>query len=121
MRMHRLAPLTAVLTCTVAVSPALAHVELKSTSPAKGRTVSSSVRSASVTFTGPIRRGTIRVVGPGHRTVSVGQGGRDPRNVARVIVELRRGLKAGRYHASWSAVAADGHRQRGAFRFKVRR
>lgn len=121
MRLHRFTLLTATLACTVAVAPAFAHVNVKKTSPGKGKTVSSSIRSASVTFTGPIRSGTLKVVGPGNRTVSIGKGARDPRNVSRVLVGLKSGLKAGSYKASWTEIAADGHSKRGSFTFKVRR
>ena len=40
--------------------------------------------------TAPLRRGTIRVLGPGSRVVSVGKGGRDPRNINRLLVRLKR-------------------------------
>ncbi len=81
----------------------------------------STLSAASVTFSGPIRRGTIRVTGPGGKLWSVGSGGRDPRNIHRVIVGLRGGKPAGSYRASWAIVAADGHQQSGSFRFKLRR
>jgi methionine-rich copper-binding protein CopC len=34
-------------------------------------------------------------------------------------VSLKPGLRSGRYKASWTIVAADGHDQRGSFRFKI--
>ena len=74
-----------------------------------------------VTFTGPLRRGTVRVVGPGSKVVSVGKGGRDPRNIKRLLVPLKGSLKAGSYKASWTIVAADGHAQKGSFSFRLKR
>jgi copper transport protein len=97
-----------------------AHVEVKSTSPAKGSTASTSIRAVKVTFTGPILRGTLRVTGPRGRVVSIGSGGRDPGNVNRLRVRLTRSLAAGRYRATWTVTSADGHGEGGSFRFKLR-
>jgi copper transport protein len=99
---------------------AVAHTDVKSRSPAKGGSASTSIGRVTVTFEQQVRRGGIRVVGPGGRVVSSGSGGRDPRNVARVAVGLRGSLRAGRYRATYSIVAADGHRQRGSWRFRLR-
>lgn len=109
----------AVLSWTAA--SALAHSEVVSTSPKTGGTASTKVTRVTVTFSGPMRSGTIRVTGPGGSVVSVGRGGSDPRNVNRLTVALKRGLKAGRYTATWTAKAADGHAQRGSFRFRLKR
>ena len=102
----------------LAAGPALAHTEVKSTSPSKGSTAARSLRAVKVTFTQPIQRGTLRVTGPGKVVVSSG-GGRDPRNVARLKAPLRSRLKAGRYKARWTIRAVDGHTQRGSFRFRL--
>jgi copper resistance protein C len=99
---------------------AIAHVDVKSRSPSSGASASTSIRTVSVTFERQIRRGGLRVVSASGRVVSVGSGGRDPRNVARVVVGLRRSLRAGRYRATYSIIAADGHRQRGSWRFRLR-
>lgn len=100
---------------------ALAHVEVSSTSPRAGQTARTALRAVSVTFSGPIRSGTLRVTGPGRKVVSVGRGARDPRNLSRLLVGLASGLHAGSYTASWTAVAADGHRENGSFRFRLKR
>jgi methionine-rich copper-binding protein CopC len=73
-----------------------------------------------VTFAGPLRSGTLRVAGPGGAAASVGRGGRDPRNVNRLLVGLKGSLRAGSYKASWTIVAADDHRQKGSFQFKLK-
>jgi len=117
---RRFALLAVVPAASLALAgPALAHTEVKSTSPARGSTAGTGIRSATVTFTGPIQRGTLRVTGPGKVVVSVGSGGRDPRKVTRLRVGLKRSLKAGRYKARWNMVAADGHHQHGSFRFRI--
>jgi methionine-rich copper-binding protein CopC len=123
MRMHHLALLAAVPAVTLAVTAgaALAHTEVKSTSPAKGGTAKTSIRTVAVTFNGPIRSGTLRVTGPGGSVVSVGSGGRDPRKITRLRVPLGGGKRAGRYRARWTIVAADGHDQRGSFTFRLRK
>ena len=53
--------------------------------------------------------------------VSVGKGGRDPRNINRLLVPLKGSLKAGSYKASWTIVAADGHARQGSFSFRLKR
>lgn len=120
MRRRLLIPAALVL-ATGAAGSALAHSEVERTSPKTDGTASTKVTKVTVTFSGPMRRGTIRVVGPGKRVVSRGKGGRDPRNVTRLTVPLKRGLKPGSYRATWTAVAADGHEQQGSFRFRLRR
>lgn len=119
-RALRAALLAAVVACATAAAPALAHVELVKTSPKAGGTVKRTAASASATFSGPILRGTLTVTGPGGRRASVDRGARDPRSIKRVLVELRRGLRAGSYKATWTIVAGDGHREQGSFRFKLK-
>jgi methionine-rich copper-binding protein CopC len=97
-----------------------AHVRVKATTPKSGATVARSIRSVSVLLTGPIKRGSIRVTGPGGTVYSSGSGGRDPRNTSRLLVKLKSGLPAGRFTARWSIVASDGHSQRGSFSFRLR-
>ena len=112
--------LAAVATSGVAASVAFAHTELRSTYPGKGKTASTRIGSVSATFSATIRSGTLKVTGPGGKVVSSGKGGRDPRNVKRVKVPLKSGLKTGSYKASWTMKAADGHTQTGSFTFKLR-
>ena len=98
----------------------LGHATVTSTSPASGATAKTSIKQAAVTFSGPLRSGTLRVVGPGGKVVSAG-GGRDPRNVNRLLTSLKGSLKAGSYKASWAIIGIDAHRQKGSFRFKLTR
>jgi methionine-rich copper-binding protein CopC len=120
--MHRLATLAATAAAfAVAVAPAAAHTEVKSTSPAKGSTRGTGLRTVTVTFTQAIQRGTLRVTGPGGAVASNGSGGRDPRKISRLKVGLKRSLKAGRYTARWTIKAVDGHEQSGSFSFRLRK
>ncbi|MGB0873265.1 MAG: copper resistance CopC family protein, partial [Solirubrobacterales bacterium] len=113
--------LTALALTLVGAGAVSAHTTVKSTNPKSGRTVSKSLKSVKVTFNGQIKRGTLKVVRS--RTgakVSKGSGGRNPGNVKQLTVRLKGGLKRGGYKASWSIVAADGHKQSGSFKFKLK-
>jgi methionine-rich copper-binding protein CopC len=116
----RAALLVAAVALATAAAPALAHVELVKTGPRAGSTAKRTTASASATFSGPILSGSLTVTGPGGRRASVDSGARDPRSIKRVLVELRKGLKAGTYRASWKIVAGDGHREHGTFSFKLK-
>jgi copper resistance protein C len=107
------------LAIALAAVPALAHTKIKSTSPKRGGTASTSISAVSITFKQQIRRGSLKVIGPGREVVSEGSGGRDPRNVARLAVGLESSLRAGRYKVRYTIVAADGHTQKGSFRFRL--
>ena len=102
------------------VPAADAHTQVASTSPSSSRGASTGVRVVTVTFTGQIRSGTL-TVRRGGTTVSASRGGQDPRDVRRLRVGLRSGLKPGRYTANWTIKAVDGHTQRGTFAFRLRK
>ena len=97
-----------------------AHTELKSTSPARGGSAGTGIRSVTATFSQAIRSGTLKVKRKGGSKVSLGSGGRDPRKISRLKASLKSGLKSGRYKARWSIDAADGHEQSGSFSFRLR-
>jgi len=123
MRIHHssICSIVATLALAAGAATAVAHTKVTSSSPAKGTTAKASIDRVTVTFTGPLRRGTLRIVGPGSKVVSIGRGGRDPRNIKRLLVPLKGSLRPGSYKASWTIVAADGHDQRGSFRFRLKR
>lgn len=108
------------LTAAIGVGVALGHADVTSTSPKAGATARTSLSRVTVRFGDPVTTGTITVTGPSG-VVSRGRGGPDPRNPARLLVGLRTPLAPGAYKAAWTALATDGHRQRGSFPFKVRR
>ena len=120
MKRFSLALATAAVVSGVTAAVALAHVEYMSSYPAKGSTASRNISTVSVTFSGPIRKGTLKVTGPGGKSVSNGSGGRDPRKISRLRVPLKSGLKAGSYKATWTIVASDGDDQHGSFTFKLK-
>ncbi|HTZ86642.1 MAG TPA: copper resistance protein CopC [Solirubrobacteraceae bacterium] len=117
----RALPLAVVAVIAMGVSDALAHVTLLSSSPASNATVGRAPSSVSLTFSGPIRSGTLSVTGPGGTKVSVGAGGRDPRNIDRLLVALKSGLKPGRYTAHGSTIAADTHHQTWTLSFTLKK
>ncbi|HMS62248.1 MAG TPA: copper resistance protein CopC [Solirubrobacteraceae bacterium] len=108
------------VTCVIGAGVALGHAEVTSTSPKAGGTARTTLSRVTVRFGDPVTTGTITVTGPSG-VVSRGRGGPDPRNPARLLAGLRRPLAPGAYKAAWTALATDGHRQRGSFTFKVRR
>lgn len=108
-----------VLVAVVGAAAAWAHVGVASRSPRPGTTVPKSLRSVKITFTGAIRSGTLKVYNASGVKVSNGTGGRDPRNIRRLVTSLKTGLRAGRYTAKWTCTAADGHRESGYWRFRL--
>lgn len=115
---RRLGGLLAVLLASVVVAPttAYAHETIIAEKPSgKAKTT---LKQASLTFSGPIRRGTMKVFGP-HGKASKGKGGRDPRNYSRLRAVMKRGLAPGRYTAKATWIGADGHRQRTSFKFRL--
>src|SRR5262245_59642870 len=112
-------PLAVALLLAFGAADALAHVTLVSSSPARNARLSRAPSSVSMTFSEPLRRGTLTVT-RGTARVSSGPGGRDPRNVKRLRVTLRRGLRSGRYTVHASIVAPDGDHQTFTYRFTVK-
>src|SRR5262245_21744046 len=113
--------LAAAVVCGGMATNASAHARLKSTSPKKGGSASTSLGTVTATFSGPLRSGTVRVTDSDGDQVSIGSGGRDRRKISRLRVGLKGGKSAGRYRVRWTAVAADGHRSSGSFSFRLRR
>lgn len=111
-----------VLVTGLAAAPALAHDYVVRTSPAPGSSVPRAKATlASVTFGQPFQRGTLVVKAAATgRLASIGSGAKAKADVRRLQTRLRSGLRAGRYVARWSVVAADGHRQTGTFAFRLR-
>jgi methionine-rich copper-binding protein CopC len=118
----RLRALAAALIAVLALAipaMALAHVEIVATSPSG--TAKTGLKRVTVTFSGPILGGSLKVFGPDGRKASRGKGGRDPHNVQRLRAPLRAHLQAGRYTAKARWTAADGHREVASFHFRLKR
>src|SRR5262245_11649558 len=97
----------AALAAALLAPAASAHDEIVATNPPIGGSAKTSQKRVAVLFSGPIRSGTLKVFGPAGGKVSRGNGGRDPRNVSRLLVPLKAGLVPGRYTAKVRWTAAD--------------
>jgi methionine-rich copper-binding protein CopC len=119
MKRSRLLVATALSVALVGVAavPADSHTYPASKTPRNGASKNST--RASITFKGTIRRGTLTVSGPSGR-VSLGSGGRDPRNIKRLVVGLKKSKPAGSYSLRWAIIAADGDYQTGTLRTTLR-
>jgi methionine-rich copper-binding protein CopC len=117
--MRRLSALGALLVTGVAAVPALAHAPVTGTFPRNNSTLSN-VRTVSVRFGEAVVTGLISVKRANGSTVAARASGLQPTNKARLRATFARKLAPGRYTVSWRALADDGHRERGTFRFRVR-
>lgn len=120
-RRRRPALIAVAVACLALAVPAVAsaHVEIVATSPSG--TAKTTIERVSVTLSGPIRSGTLTVLGPDGSKASKGAGGRDPHNFSVVGVGLKSNLAPGRYTARVAWVSADGHRQSASFGFRLKR
>ena len=109
----------AALAALLLVPSASAHEGIVATKPSGSARVG--LKAVVVTFSGPIRSGTLKVFNATGQKASKGTGGRDPRNVSRLRTGLKAGLAPGRYTARVTWVAADGHRQSDSFQFRLTR
>jgi len=124
-RTNRIAParhlgalFVALLASAAMISPTLASAHETIVAKQPGRKAKTSLRQVSLTFNTPIRGGTLKVYGPRGKA-SKGRGGRDPRNYSRLRAVMKRGLAPGKYTAKAVWTAADGHRQRKSFTFRL--
>jgi methionine-rich copper-binding protein CopC len=107
----------AALAAALLAPAASAHDSIVATNPSGS--AKTTQKRVAVLFSGPIQSGTLKVFGPAGNKVSKGTGGRDPRNVKRLVAGLKTGLAAGKYTARVSWTAADGHRQEASFGFRL--
>ena len=115
-RMH--APLLGALLSLAAASPALAHSELASATPAVNSTVQQAPSEVSITFTEEVepRFSSIHVLDPkGHR-VDQGTAHVAPSDAKLLIVGLKP-LSPGLYKVQWQATSVDSHKTKGSFQF----
>jgi hypothetical protein len=100
-------------------APALAHAPVLGTSPKNGSTVAK-VRTVSVRFGEAVVTGKITVYKASGSALAAKASGLAPNNKARLRATFARNLPTGRYTVKWRALADDGHRETGTFRFRVR-
>lgn len=83
------------------------------------KSVKASAKVLRITFSEPIRRGTVRATNSRGKVISKGKGARDSRKASRLKVNLKN-VRRGSYTAVWSIVAVDGHSQSGTVGFRVK-
>ena len=118
-RLHVAVPALLAVLALALPATAVAHVEVVATSPSG--TAKTTIKRVTVTFSGPILGGSLKVFRPDGSKVSRAKGGRDPHNVQRLRTSLRANLQPGSYTAKARWTAADGHREAASFRFRLKR
>lgn len=99
-------------------APVVAHTGLSTSQPAAGATLARLPARITLTFQDFVTAPRVRVRDRTGRNVAV-RVRTDPRSARRVQVTTRPGAR-GTYHVRWQVTSLDGHRLRGAFRFRVR-
>jgi methionine-rich copper-binding protein CopC len=105
------------LGAVLGATPASAHSELESISPANGATVSSAVRTITLTFNEEVSSPRIVVRGSDKAMVA----GTTRRNGDQVVFTAARPLRTGAFTVNWRVRSADGHFVSGTSRFTVKR
>ena len=119
---HRIARSAAALAAAASLAVpagAAAHTGVKSLSPKARSTVSRSVGKVRVTFKERVRDAHLSVKSEAGAPVSMTSGKLNKRKT-RVKVRLRPGLLAGKYSASVTYLARDGHAETKTWRFRLR-
>lgn len=118
MRIHAVVAALAALGAALAVAvPALAHAPVVGRTPAPNSKVSK-VTSVKVTFGESVVTGLISLT-KGGTTVTAKTSGLKPGNKAILQETFAKPLAKGVYQVSWRALADDGHRESGSWRFTV--
>lgn len=109
---------TVLLGGVLGASPALAHTELETSSPAAGARLAAPPAAVSLTFGEAVRlpANPIRVTGPGGAVWTVGQA---TVTDATVTAPVSAAGPAGAYTLTWQVVADDGDTLRGTVRFTL--
>ncbi|MFF0012978.1 copper resistance CopC/CopD family protein [Streptomyces sp. NPDC005374] len=102
---------------------ASAHAALKATAPEDGTVLKSAPRDITLTFTESVGLldGSLRVLAPDGKRLSIGDAGHGPGGSDTVRASLPAKLAQGTYTVAWRVVSADSHPVSGAFTFSVGR
>ena len=98
---------------------ALAHAELKTASPADKSTATTPVEVVSGIFTEPMKADGSSLTVKDAAGATVAKGTIDPADDKRMIATPVSPLDSGAYTVAWTAVATDGHVERGKWTFTV--
>lgn len=101
--------------------PAAAHAELDSATPADGSAVEGTPDEIVLVFTEGVDAGRSSIELRSSADIVLATGGADPADTTRMILEppALPELPAGAYTIRWTAVADDGHVERGTIAFTV--
>jgi methionine-rich copper-binding protein CopC len=105
------------LSVLLGATPASAHSELESISPANGATLASAVRTITLTFNEEVTSPRIVVRGSDRTLVT----GTTRRNGEQVVFTAARQLRNGAFTLNWRVRSTDGHFVSGTSRFTVKR
>ena len=97
----------------------VAHAELETPSPADKSTVSEPLAVVSGTFTEAMARDGSSLVVKLADGTTVAEGSVDPTDDTRMVATPATPLGSGSYSVEWTAVAKDGHVERGTWTFTV--
>jgi hypothetical protein len=97
----------------------LAHAELVTPSPADRSTATGSVAVVSGIYSEAMKRAGSSLVVKDATGVTVAKGTVDPADDTRMVATPTAPLVSGAYDVEWTAVATDGHVERGRWTFKV--
>jgi methionine-rich copper-binding protein CopC len=102
-------------------SQAFAHAHLKAATPAAESTVQNAPAALTLKFTEglELKFSGVKVSGPGQADVAIGTATLDPKDDTLLNVPLPKTLAPGQYQVQWHAVATDGHKTNGTYRFTV--
>ena len=101
-----------------AFTPALAHAQLTSATPAVGSTIHAAPRAVAITYSEGVEPAfcTIEVLDAGGDRVESGTPHTAPDNNKQLLVDLK-ALPPGTYKVVWHATSVDTHKTQGSFAF----
>lgn len=101
-------------------APAAAHAHLTAATPAADSTAAAPTRLVLRFSEGlELRFSGVALTGPDSAAVATGPGSLDAGDPTRLTVPLTGRLGPGAYTVAWHAVATDGHKTSGRYRFTV--
>ncbi len=122
--LDRLSILVTVLLASLGLAtPALAHANLVSATPAAGGMAIPPPTELRLKFSEgiEIKFSNVKVIGPGDKAIETGPVKLDPADNTVLIVPLMTPLPDGKYTVVWQAVSVDGHKTKGNYSFESMR
>jgi methionine-rich copper-binding protein CopC len=114
----RVAGLLAFALLALLPASAMGHAELSEASPGDGDVVGEPLTRLTADFTEDLADGSAMTLRDAAGAV-VAEGGIHPSNERLMLILVDEPLPSGEYEVGWQALAADGHIERGTYRFTV--